>query len=81
MDISIKGSKSGIDLIKEIKSVSFRSDIPILCLTAHSQIRVRLEAEESGSDLFMTKPVANKLLKEAVQSLLKSKKAGIRTEK
>ena len=73
MDISLKGTKNGFALIKEIKEVPSFTGTPILCLTAHAQTKMRQTAIESGSDLFITKPVSNKVLKEAVEFLLKSK--------
>jgi DNA-binding response OmpR family regulator len=73
MDISLKGTRNGFDLIKEIKASPLFTGTPILCLTAHAQIKIRRTAIESGSDLFITKPVSNKVLKEAVEFLLKSK--------
>ena len=71
MDIAIRGSKDGLELIKEIKAAPSYTGTPILCLTAHAQIKMRQTAIESGSDLFITKPVSNKVLKEAVASLVK----------
>ena len=73
VDISLKGPKSGLDLIKEIKTTPSFTGTPILCLTAHAQTKMRQTAIESGSDYFITKPVSNKILKEAVEFLLKSK--------
>ena len=73
MDISLKGTKNGLELIKEIKASPLFTGTPILCLTAHAQIKIRRTAIESGSDLFITKPVATKVLKESVAFLLKSK--------
>ena len=72
MDIAINGSKSGLELIKEIKAKPTYTGTPILCLTAHAQMIMRQTAIESGADLFITKPVANKVLKEAVASLIMS---------
>ena len=74
MDISLKGTRNGFDLIKEIKASPLFTGTPILCLTAHAQTKMRRTAIESGSDLFITKPVSNIVLKEAVEFLLKSKK-------
>jgi len=70
MDIAIKGAKNGLDLIREIKAAPTFTGTPILCLTAHIQTKMRQTAIESGSDLFITKPVSNKVLKEAVAFLL-----------
>jgi CheY-like chemotaxis protein len=69
MDISLKGTKSGLELIKEIKGNPSYKSTPILCLTAHAQIKMRQTALEAGADLFIIKPVSNKILKEAVESL------------
>ncbi len=71
MDISLKGAKNGLELIKEIKEFPSYTGTPILCLTAHAQTKTRRTAIEAGSDLFITKPVSNKALKEAVEFLLK----------
>ena len=73
MDISLKGAKNGLELIKEIKASPSFTGTPIICLTAHAQTKMRQTAIESGSDFFITKPVSNKILKETVASLLKSK--------
>src|SRR3989339_2035983 len=59
MDISLKGTENGLELIKEIKASPSFTGNPILCLTAHAQIKMRQTAMESGSDLFITKPVSN----------------------
>lgn len=71
MDISIKGDKNGLELIKEIKASPRYTGTPIICLTAHAQNKVRRQALEAGADMFITKPVAQMALKEAIQSLLK----------
>jgi DNA-binding response OmpR family regulator len=70
MDISLKGIKNGFELIKEIKAVPTYAGIPILCLTAHAQTKMKKTAMESGSDIFIVKPVPNRVLKEAVASLI-----------
>ncbi len=71
MDISLKGNKNGLELIKEIKAAPLYTGTPILCLTAHAQTKMRQTAMESGTDLFITKPVSNRALKEAVDSLIR----------
>ncbi|MFO7525292.1 MAG: response regulator [Ignavibacteriaceae bacterium] len=72
MDVSLKGTKNGLELTKEIKSDPSYSGTPIICLTAHAQTMMRQTAIESGTDYFITKPISNKILKETVRSLLKS---------
>ncbi|NJD22277.1 MAG: response regulator [Melioribacter sp.] len=71
MDVSLRGNKNGLELIKEIKTAPAFTGTPILCLTAHAQTKMRQTAIESGSDLFITKPVSNRILKEAVISLIR----------
>ncbi|MCX6175344.1 MAG: response regulator [Ignavibacteriales bacterium] len=71
MDVALKGIKNGLELTKEIKAAPQFTGTPILCLTAHAQTKLRQTAMESGSDLFITKPVSNKVLKEAVASLIR----------
>ena len=70
MDVSLKGTKNGLELTKEIKKIPSFTRTPILCLTAHTQPEIRETATESGSDCFITKPVSNKVLKEAVASII-----------
>jgi CheY-like chemotaxis protein len=71
MDISLKGSKNGLELIKEIKASPAFTRTPIICLTAYAQTNMRQTAEELGTDLFITKPVANESLKRAVASMFR----------
>lgn len=70
MDISLKSDKNGIDLIKEIKENKRMKKIPILCLTAHASHKDHRIAMESGADLFISKPVDNNKLIEAVNLLV-----------
>ena len=70
MDVSLKGTKNGLELTKEIKELSSYAGIPIICFTAHAQANMRKNALESGADLFITKPVSNSILKEAVATLV-----------
>ncbi|MCK9282061.1 MAG: response regulator [Melioribacteraceae bacterium] len=70
MDISISGNINGLELMKQIKKDPVYTGTPILCLTAHAQPQMRHIAIEAGADIFLTKPVNNKILKKAVESLL-----------
>ncbi|PJB01235.1 MAG: hypothetical protein CO127_04845 [Ignavibacteria bacterium CG_4_9_14_3_um_filter_36_18] len=71
MDIAIKGDKNGFEFIKEIKASPKFTGSPIICLTAYAQNKVKQEAMEAGADVFITKPVTQIALKEAINSLLK----------
>lgn len=71
MDVSLKGSKHGLELVKEMKMSELNQKTPIICLTAHTQSTMRQNALDAGCDMFMNKPVANSIIKEAVASLVK----------
>jgi len=70
MDISIKGSKSGLELTKRLKADPFFSKTPIICLTAHALMKHRRLAMEAGVDLYLTKPISNNVLKEEVNKII-----------
>lgn len=70
MDISLKGKKDGFELTKEILSSPSYKGTPIICLTAHAHERTRRTAMEIGINLFLTKPIGNKELLEAVESVM-----------
>jgi len=72
MDVSLKGTKNGLELTKEIKEAQTYTGTPILCLTAHAQTEMREKAIESGADFFLTKPVPTNVLKDAAASLIKN---------
>jgi DNA-binding response OmpR family regulator len=72
-DVSLKGSKNGLELIHEIKNNPDKKNTPIICLTAHAFAKDRTNALESGADLFLTKPILNINLLNAVKSLIKEK--------
>ncbi|MFA3783899.1 response regulator [Melioribacteraceae bacterium 4301-Me] len=71
MDISLKGGKSGIELVHEIKTNPLFTKTPILCLTADVNAKERKNIINLGIDMFLTKPVSIDILKNSVESLLK----------
>ena len=56
MDISIKGSKNGLELTKEFKSSKEFSQIPVIAITAHAFESDRHNAFEAGCDDYLSKP-------------------------
>jgi two-component system, NarL family, sensor histidine kinase BarA len=72
MDVSLKGGKSGLQLIKEIKRKELYKNIPVVCLSAHVFSQDRDKALEAGVDAYLTKPVDNKLLIRTINNLLHS---------
>jgi len=67
--------RSGFEVLKQIKSDSAISALPVLILTAKGQQQDRRIAEELGADGFVTKPYANAEVVEAVRGLLSTTKA------
>lgn len=72
MDISLKGTKDGLQLTKELKALNKFSSLPIVGLSAHAFQRDKDNAYNAGVDSFMTKPVeANYLLEILLTTLNK----------
>jgi DNA-binding response OmpR family regulator len=59
----------GFELCESIKASGILRDIPVLILTARTGIADRKRAEESGADLYMTKPFKFTELIASVQTL------------
>ncbi|MCJ7552655.1 MAG: PAS domain S-box protein, partial [Ignavibacteriaceae bacterium] len=62
MDISIKGSKNGLELTKELKASKEYLHIPIIGVTAHAFESDRNNALEAGCDDYLSKPFSKNLL-------------------
>ena len=70
MDISIKGTKNGLVLTKELKNSKNYSKIPIVCYTAHAYNDDRNNALEAGCDMFISKPTDYYVMLNMLQKLL-----------
>ena len=73
MDISIKGSKNGLELTKELKNNPIFSNIPVVCYTAHASNKDRLNALDAGCDAYISKPSDIHSLLNSLLDLLKAK--------
>jgi CheY-like chemotaxis protein len=73
MDISLKGNKNGLELTQELKKMSGYENIPVVCLSAHAFKKDRENAFNAGVDVFLTKPVENKVLLNTLLDLIKKK--------
>ena len=69
MDISLP-EMSGLEATEIIKADEATREIPVLALTSHAMNSNREEALESGCDAFLTKPVNEKALVEAINRFL-----------
>jgi signal transduction histidine kinase/ligand-binding sensor domain-containing protein/DNA-binding response OmpR family regulator len=66
---------SGIELCKKLKNQVITSHIPIIILSAKTEIRQQIEGLEMGADVYMIKPFNIDVLKVQVQRLITFKQA------
>jgi two-component system phosphate regulon response regulator PhoB len=62
---------SGIEVCREIRTLEYTKDVPIIMLTARSQEDDRLKGFNSGADDYMTKPFSPKELVARIKSVLR----------
>ncbi|KAF0151698.1 MAG: response regulator receiver [Ignavibacteria bacterium] len=72
MDISLRDSKDGIQLTKELRASPKHKHIPIFVLTAFNTTKERSNAEAAGASKFLTKPVDTKVLVRLIDEALAS---------
>ena len=70
MDISLKDSKDGIDLTRELKTMEKYKDTPVFVLTAFNTTKERNSSFEAGAQQFLAKPVDGKSLIQLIDSVL-----------
>jgi DNA-binding response OmpR family regulator len=70
MDISLKDSKNGIDLTRELKNIEKYKNTPVFVLTAFNTTKERNRSFEAGAQQFLTKPVDGKALIQLIDSVL-----------
>ncbi|MEJ6395255.1 response regulator [Gymnodinialimonas sp. 2305UL16-5] len=69
LDVMLPG-RSGLDILRDLRSRAETKDIPVLMLTAKGQAKDRDEALASGADAFLTKPFSNTDLVDVVARLV-----------
>jgi DNA-binding response OmpR family regulator len=62
IDISLKGEKDGIELIKNLRASDNYKDAPIICISAHVFPKDRENAFKAGVDEFLPRPIYNNSL-------------------
>lgn len=70
MDISLRDGSNGVELIKELKGNSSGTNVPVICLSAHSYGDDRLRASNAGADIYLTKPVKSQVLVKTIDELV-----------
>ncbi len=77
MDISLRGKKDGLQLTQELRQSEDKKNIAIVGLSAHAFQKDKDNAYRAGVDVFITKPVQNDVLMEALVTTLE-KRTGIK---
>ena len=73
MDISLRDSKDGLQLTKELRSIDEYKNCPIIALTANVFKRDELAAYDAGITKFLRKPIENEKLLFELNKALKIK--------
>jgi len=76
MDISLRGTKDGLQITSELRNNPKFQNMPIVGLSGHAYQKDKENAYKAGVDIFITKPVHGHILLESLASMLKQK-AGI----
>lgn len=77
MDVSLRDSKDGIELTKELKASEKYKNIPIFILTAFNTTKERQNAFAAGAEQFIPKPTDTKVLLQLVESVLAKSKLAL----
>jgi len=62
MDLSLRGSKDGLELTKELRSMKNYETTPVFAVTANALKRDEDAAYKAGVSKFLRKPIDNKIL-------------------
>lgn len=73
MDISLRDSKDGIQLTRELKATEKYRNVPIFIITAYNTTKEMKMANDAGADHFLTKPVDVKILLNSIDKVLTDK--------
>ncbi len=66
LDISLTGSKDGLQITRELRANEKFKNLPIIGLSAHAFQKDKDNAYKAGIDVFLTKPVDGRLLLESL---------------
>lgn len=73
VDISLKGRKDGLQLVRELRSSDDYANSPIVCTTAHVFPKDRHNAFKAGVDEFIARPVLNEDMLKIILEVYKLK--------
>lgn len=66
--------KNGIELCEAIKSNEITSHVPVMLLTAKTEVEDKIKGFETGADAYIAKPFEMNILKAQVKNLIKQRK-------
>ena len=66
--------KNGLELAREIKEDETTSHIPVVVLTAKTDLDTQVEALKTGADDFITKPFSSTYLRAKIENILQQRK-------
>jgi DNA-binding response OmpR family regulator len=69
LDLMLPGI-SGLEVLEHLKKGETTSDVPVIVVSANTQIASKEEAQQLGADLYLTKPYRLKDLVVAIQEIL-----------
>ena len=72
MDISLSGTKNGVELTRELKNSERWKQLPVVVITAHAFPQDRQRCIEAGCDAYLTKPVSRGELLETIDKVLET---------
>ncbi len=71
LDLSLAGEYDGLELARIIRQDQNNSTLPIIAITAHAFDSDRIRVQASGCNEYMSKPIDQDELVEAIENLLK----------
>lgn len=70
VDIGLRGSKNGLDIIRDLRSIDKYSTKPILCVTSYVNFQQKTNAFAAGVNEFLEKPFSKSTLLEILKKYL-----------
>lgn len=75
MDISLRGTKNGLQLTKEIRKDDQYKALPIIAITAHSSMEYEEKSIQAGCNAYLKKPMSVSKLHQTMEKLLEESSA------